>query len=617
MKTMKTRHSWIGLGVVVVGSFLGCYTGPSVLDSRGLSVSEEATTPATEAAAPEAGASSGLPCDVAALLAARCTACHSDPPGAGAPMSLVTYEQLIAPSASDPTRTVAQAALSRMRDVSKPMPPANMMPETDVAPFASWVLAGTPALGCVADDVPSASRDAGPECVLASDCPGELVCRSGFCDVECVKDKDCLATWTCKQTRCQPPKSGDGSTSNAADGGEADGGGGTTAGHELGSTVSWATAELSGVTTGSYNGTAFDGRYVYFAPDGTSGKVLRFDTEQAFGSSAAWTVFDLTVLDARATGYRGAVFDGRYLYLVPSVGSGLVAARFDTQASFASGASWSLFSLKSVSASLGGFIGATFDGRYVYLAPAFGTMALATRYDTRTAFESAASWSTFALATLHPQATSFAGAVFDGHHVYFVPWRSGTTGGAIVGRYDPQGGFGDPASWSMLDLTTLNENAKGYHAASFDGRYLYLVPGWTAPTPAWSTTVLARYDTHAAELTSAGAWTFFDMAALGAEAGGYNAAVFDGHYLVFAPGYAGSQYRGDVFRLDTRGALAATSSWSRFDAKDLAPPLVNMKGAAFDGRYVYLAPSGGVATRFDAKSPRSMPELPGFYGSTF
>ena len=608
---MRAGHRCIAIGLAVVGSFLGCYTGPSVSDSRGLSVNAQSPTPGS---APEAGAAAGLPCDVAALLATRCGSCHSDPPGGGAPMGLVTYAQLLAPSVGDPTRTVAQVALARMRDTSRPMPPANVLPETDVAPFASWLEAGAPALGCVAEDAPTASHDAGPECVLASDCPGELVCRDGFCDVECVKDKDCVATWTCKHTRCQPPSIGGSASHDGTDAGRADAG--LTTVHDFGSSLSWSTAEVSAVATGSYNGTAFDGRYVYFAPDGTNGKVLRFDTEQAFGSSTAWSAFDLTALDPRATGYRGAVFDGRYVYLVPAVGAGVLAARFDTEAPFASGASWSLFSLKTVSNALSGFTGATFDGRYLYLVPAFSPTALATRFDTHATFASAASWSTFAMSGIHPKATSFAGAAFDGRYVYYVPWRSGTTGGTILTRYDPQGGFGDPGSWTALDLTTLDANARGYHAAAFDGRYLYLVPGWTAPAPAWSSTTLARYDTKA-DLAASSSWSFFDMSTLGPEAGGFNAASFDGRYVVFAPGYASSQYRGDAFRLDTKGALTAAGSWSRFDATALASPLVNLKGTAFDGRYVYFAPSGGVVARFDAKAPRSMPELPGFHGSFY
>ena len=39
-------------------------------------------------------------------------------------------------------------------------------------------------------------------------------------------------------------------------------------------------------------------------------------------------------------------------------------------------------------------------------------------------------------------------------------------------------------------------------------------------------------------------------------------------------------------------------------------------GAAFDGRYVYLAPYfTSVVVRFDAKTPPSIPQLPGWTGS--
>jgi hypothetical protein len=609
---LRAGARWTGAVVVLIASFFGCYTGPHAEWSD--PAADGAHTLGAEAGAAGAGATAGLPCEVEALLAARCTSCHTDPPTT-APMALVTYAQLTAKSASQPSRTVAEIALERMRDTAKPMPPANPLAEADLAAFASWVDAGAPASGCEADEIVSSSRrDAGPECVLASDCAGELICRGGTCDVECVNDKDCVPTWSCKATRCRPPAAVGGGAASP-EGGASDGGASASF-RDFGSSLSWSVTEVGALASGSYNGTAFDGRFVYFAPDGTNGKVLRFDTEQAFGASAAWSVFDLTALDARATGYRGAVFDGRYVYLVPTVGAGLVTARFDTQAAFASAASWTLVSLKEMTPSLAGFTGATFDGRYVYMVPAFSSSGLATRFDTHAAFTSASSWSTFSIASVHPKATSFAGAVFDGRYVYMVPWRAATTGSGVIARYDPQGGFSDAASWKAFDLTTLNEGAKGYHAAAFDGRYVYLVPGWTAPSPAWSATTLARYDTQA-EFDSSGAWGFFELSALGPEAGGFNAAVFDGRYLVFAPGYADNGYRGDAFRFDTRAPLAQASSWSRFDATSLATSLVNTKGTAFDGRYVYLAPAGGVAARFDAKTPRSMPELPAFRGSFY
>lgn len=590
-------------GAALLAAFYGCYTGPSAeLPTR---AHDDATS--ADAGSTEGGEGTGLPCDVEALMA-RCRTCHSDPPTT-APMALVTYAQLTARSGSDPSSTMAQAALARMRDPQRPMPPSNPLPESELSAFASWVAAGTPATSCAADEVPVSSHDGGgPECVLASDCPGELICRSGVCDVECVTDKDCAPTWGCKSTRCRPP---------AASANDAGTGPSGATSRDIASAASWSLAELGSFPPGSYNGTAFDGRFVYFTPDGTSGRVMRFDTEQPFGSVDAWSVFDLASIDARAIGYRGAVFDGRYLYLVPTSGPGLLVARFDTQARFTSADAWSFSSLKEQSASVSGFTGGTFDGRYVYFVPAFGKGAVAARFDTRAPLSSPAAWSTFSVASLGAKATSFAGAVFDGHYVYLVPWRSGDVGGSVVARYDLQGGFGDPASWKVLDLTTLNASASGYHAAAFDGRYVYLVPGWTAPTPAWSSSTLARFDTQAS-FDAASAWSFFDMTTLGPEAGGFNAAVFDGRYLVFAPGYGAAKYRSNVYRFDTRSSvLGQTSAWSRFDASELASTFINSKGAAFDGRYVYLAPAGGVAARFDARTPRAMPELPGFKGSFY
>lgn len=92
--------------------------------------------------------------------------------------------------------------------------------------------------------------------------------------------------------------------------------------------------------------------------------MLRFDTQGAFGSGSAWSVFDLTTVDARATSFRGAVFDGRYVYLVPSGAYGIVS-RLDTQAPFTSAASWTTFQLTNLNPALAGFTGATFDGGYV------------------------------------------------------------------------------------------------------------------------------------------------------------------------------------------------------------------------------------------------------------
>src|SRR5207253_690359 len=95
-----------------------------------------------------------------------------------------------------------------------------------------------------------------------------------------------------------------------------------------------------------FEGATFDGRYVYFVPYGLgaqSGVVARFDTLGQFDKSAAWATFDVTAVNANAKGFIGATFDGRYLRLVPNDNSialdGLVA-NLDTGAQFDAKQSW-------------------------------------------------------------------------------------------------------------------------------------------------------------------------------------------------------------------------------------------------------------------------------------
>ena len=517
-------------------------------------------------------AGDGLPCAVAELLASHCQSCHSAHPSA--PMSLLCFADLDAPSKSNPARKVYEVALERISSTTSPMPPSAPMRADDIAVLAGWVHAGAAKATCAAGGREGGARDAsGPECALASDCPGALICRAGVCDVECVTAKDCPATFHCEETRCQPP-------SPSADGGV------VATYRNIADGAGWSSTTLAGSSAGSYSGTIFDGRYVYFAPDSAGGAVLRYDTTLAFGSTRAWSTFDLTSMNAVAKNYRGAVFDGRYVYLVPS-SAGATLARYDTHAPYRDASSWTLVDLKSVSGTVS-FTGGSFDGRYLYLAPS-PDASVTLRYDTTGTMTDAASWAAFRIPSVDPRALSFVGSVTDGRYVYFVP-NGGAAGPAgVVARYDADSPFQQASSWSTLDLATLNSKALGYRTAAFDGRYLYLVPGWTAPNPSWATSTLARYDTQAA-FAAAESWKFFDTAQVDPGAVGFNAAAFDGRHLILAPGFNGA-YHGEALSYDTQADLTAPTSWSMFDTTTVSPAAKNMRGTSFDGRYVYFAPA--------------------------
>lgn len=90
------------------------------------------------------GLNTGLPCEVQAILENRCIACH-DGTRPESPR-LLDYADLVAPSKTDPSQSMARAALVRMKSTTSPMPPPPAVgPDAaEVEPFETWVILGTP-----------------------------------------------------------------------------------------------------------------------------------------------------------------------------------------------------------------------------------------------------------------------------------------------------------------------------------------------------------------------------------------------------------------------------------------------------------------------------------------
>lgn len=245
---------------------------------------------------------------------------------------------------------------------------------------------------------------------------------------------------------------------------------------DFGSLSSWTSFNLTqksgteDLTVPGYRGAAFDGHYVYFAPswvgDTPSGNATRYDTTGPFDDKASWTDFDLATIDVHAVNFDGAVLAGKYLYFVPGL-RGSLAMRYDTTASFTDKASWSSFSTETIDAKAANFGGGVFDGRYLYFVPDHQTeIGYITRYDTQASFEDASSWAIYnPIGTGFTDSLSFGGAAWDGRFVYFVP-----TAADFLVRYDPKLPFDSASAWVKHRMTS---QASG---AIFDGHYLYVVP---------------------------------------------------------------------------------------------------------------------------------------------
>jgi hypothetical protein len=386
----------------------------------------------------------------------------------------------------------------------------------------------------------------------------------------------------------------------------------------------WSVFPIPG--DGVFSGGAFDGRYVYFCPNGGT-TVVRLDSKGDPSLSSSFATFDtlgLILLDAGGGGidgglevvdpFDGCVFDGTYLYIVPAPSdTPVIALRYDTKQNFKTESSWESFPIAKLSESAVrdgyGFAGGTYDGRYVYMVPSITTIIA--RYDTHAAFTGSGAWETMDLGAVVDAGfmdTFYQGAVFDGRYVYVMP--GGQVTATIALRYDTTESF-SPSSWQFFDTALANDKVGGFGGGAFDGTYVYYVPAGSS--------VVVRFDSKLSDFTSVAAWSSFDTSLLSGSAGGFFGGAFDGRYVYFVPGEdEDNNPQGLLVRYDTQAKFQAPASWSTFDTRTLNSSTEGFWGAVFDGLDLYLVPyySRDVAA-FKARSTAKMPMLPAFFGSFY
>jgi len=151
-------------------ALVACYVGPIDRGPAGNGQSTDGTEPGDENPSAEGegegeGAGpTGLPCDVDKLLRERCGTCHGA--NGKAPMPLVTYDDLKAPSKSDADKTTAVLSIERMRSASDPMPPSGQLASKEILVLEKWVAAGMPRGECgggTTDAGKDAAKEAGKD----------------------------------------------------------------------------------------------------------------------------------------------------------------------------------------------------------------------------------------------------------------------------------------------------------------------------------------------------------------------------------------------------------------------------------------------------------------------
>lgn len=382
-----------------------------------------------------------------------------------------------------------------------------------------------------------------------------------------------------------------------------------------------------GVSPKGYMGAVFDGRYVYFVPLNNSvyhGEVLRLDTEADFSTTNAWASFNPGAegVGSNPVGYTGGVFDGRYVYFAPyNTGTAYhgEVLRLDTLADFGTTNAWTTYTPHDHGVGDHvGYLGAVFDGRYVYFSPEYDGVrhGEVLRYDTQGTFDSTNSWAAFDPGSqgVGTDPDGYNGGIFDGRYIYFVPGHNGTRYHSEVLRYDTQSTFNTTNAWSTFDPTAnAVASGAGYYGGVFDGRYVYIIPHYNGSAHYGQ---FVRYDTQA-DFSTAGSWTAYDpgVAGVGSDPDGYFGAVFDGQYVYFVPYHNGSAYSGEILRFNSQGNFQNTASWSSYTPylNGISTTARGFRCGAFDGRHVYFVPYyngtgfSGEVLRFDAKDPAGIP----------
>jgi hypothetical protein len=366
-------------------------------------------------------------------------------------------------------------------------------------------------------------------------------------------------------------------------------------------------------------GGLFDGRYVYLIPGQIDplAKFTRYDTQSRLGfkNVGSYEVFEISLINLFANGFAGGVYDGRYIYLAPYINQlGVMGlfVRYDTQSGlgFTNPGSYEIFDMTAVSAKSVGFIGAVFDSRYIYLVPqskvGFAFQGQITRYDTQSGlgFSNVNSYEVFDMQTINANCYAFAGGVYDGRYVYFVPgeFQTASNTGFIV-QYDTTLPFTNVGSYVAFDvISNIDPSAGGYYGAVFDGTFIYFVPQFDIDSHTQNGLIM-RYDTTQ-PFDNENSYLEYDIGInVSALCVGFNGAVFDNKYIYFIPNENNIGDNGLIARYDVTQIFTVPTSYSTFDTATINANNVRFNGGVYDGQYIYLVPdeqSNGYITRINA-----------------
>lgn len=358
--------------------------------------------------------------------------------------------------------------------------------------------------------------------------------------------------------------------------------------------------DLEGIKNGArgYSSVVSDGNYLYLIPlnnDSFFGEVARFDLKKDFCDPGSWSFFDTQALDPRSGGYIGALFDGRCLYLIPHCNRDFhgVVARYDTTSAFTDPSSWDFQDTQQFNGGSRGFVSGAFDGKYLYFAPYRTALddysGLVTRYDVAGGFSEPGSWEFFDVSELGSSLRGFHGAIFHKGFIIFVPYaREDRTFHGNLVRYQTSGLFADSDSWSFIDLEGINPRARGFVGGTSLGGSIYLAPYFDGRDR--SGLVAIGHAFSGGDVANSD-WHFVDAEVFHPQSRGFFGAIAVGEAVYFIPHCLdGEVYHGLLTKMDSEIDSISSRAWSFRDIREIDRLTGGFMGGVFAEGWIYLAP---------------------------
>ena len=357
----------------------------------------------------------------------------------------------------------------------------------------------------------------------------------------------------------------------------------------IGKLNAWDASATDSLTCKGFSGVGSDGEYNYYTPyhNGSAyhGIVLRQKIFGVFKDASSWEAYDAGSVDGLITkGYFGnPIFDGQFMYFTPNNNGSVsgIVLRYDTTKPFKSSTSWEAYNAGSVdSLTTKGFRGAVFDGQFIYFVPyhngAYNGIIL--RYDTTKPFKSLTSWEAYDLDGMAGGAAKgYWGAVVLENFIYFSPYQNAasTYHGQIL-RYDMTRPFKSAAAWVVFNAATVSANCKVLGAPCTDGQFVYF------PNAVYG--LILRYDSTL-PFNDVDSYATFDIANLSENNEVHNSCCVQGHYVAFSP----SRYT--ILVYDTEKPFSDSGSWTEKEVAGADnSDIWGYLGSYSDPNYVYFAP---------------------------